>query len=212
MNNVPFSMSEKFTIKGHNGNTIDFNTDDKPGSAAITVDQGSAMNHAIRNTSILALLCLIFSLSGCDETHGETNFSEDLSALREIVDINIQAQSVKWEIFTSPDQTAYRFAIGPTDSVVLVAELFPSDRKAFAELLPGEKTIYASGSARPWLEEPFRNMLQEQTTRTVDLSMKSDCRPLHATLKKTGKRIDGFICRSHGKDLVYLFLADESSN
>jgi hypothetical protein len=152
-------------------------------------------------------VCVFFMLFllGCNMSDEDSKSSTDMAALRNTVNLDIPAKSIRWEIFGSPECTG--MVPGPTDYMTLIAELEPSDAKTFSAMPAGDKTRAVPESVRRWLGESFRSMLEKHKYLTIDLSVESNYRPLKASLKSTGKPVDGFICSDGIKFLVYLNLA-----
>ncbi|MYN18397.1 hypothetical protein GTP81_16725 [Rugamonas sp. FT107W] len=132
--------------------------------------------------------------------------SDKLSALREVVNVQIPATSARWEAFGTPE---YKGGVpGPTDFTTLIAELQPADGAWFAAQNETAGTSFiAPEAARPWLSEPFRHLLAEHKNTTADLSALRDCRPYATTLKKSGSPVQGFVCGGDRRLLLYLTLS-----
>lgn len=154
-------------------------------------------------TCMLPLLCSL----GCTND-AAPKVSTDLIALRKIVNLDIAATSAKWEMFGTPEDTGG--VPGPTDYVTLIAELAPVDDKITAASAPLGSFWLVPGSARPWLSDTFRTMLEKQDNTALYMSKQTHCRDLRATLQQTGKPVQGFACTSAEKTLVYLTVADYS--
>lgn len=131
--------------------------------------------------------------------------SDKLAELRNIVNIQIPATSGRWEVFETPE---YRGGVpGPGDYVTLIGELTPSEQYKFdASARPTGKTFVAPESARAWLSEPFRQLLEKNKGTNANMSGQFDCREYTTTLTKSGKPVSGFLCASADRILIYLTL------
>lgn len=66
------------------------------------------------------VLCNSLLASGCDPK-GNFNESSDVAAFHQLVELDLPAKSVRWEVFGTPE---YSIGVpGPTDFVTLGAEL-----------------------------------------------------------------------------------------
>jgi hypothetical protein len=138
----------------------------------------------------------------------QTEVSNDIVALRNLLELDLSVTKGRWEMFDTPEYTGG--VPGPTDYVTLIAELEPSDQNTFERRPQAGKICIVPESARPWLAEGFRSMLEKHRNSCTDLSSMLNCRTYHAKLKSDGKQFDGFICNDSGKSLVYLTVADYS--
>ncbi|GJI93838.1 hypothetical protein RugamoR57_05560 [Duganella caerulea] len=133
--------------------------------------------------------------------------SDNLSALREVINVQIPAASARWEVFGTPEYTGG--VPGPTDFTTLIAELQPADGAWFASQKETVGTSFiAPEAARPWLSGPFRHLLAEHKNTTADLSTLGDCHPYTTTLKKSGSPVQGFVCGEDRRLLLYLALSE----
>jgi len=166
-------------------------------------------NAFLNNQLLIARGCWMVMLLGCDIIGQPSQMSNDISALQKIVHINSRQTSVRWEIFTSPEQTGLQ--VGPTDSTIMMAELDSWDAAAFSLLPAGETSFYVPEAARPWLSEEFRLLFRKEAGRSIDLSLNLSCRPFASKLKQSGRTAPGFICKSGNKALIYLILESDSA-
>jgi hypothetical protein len=154
----------------------------------------------------MTIITGVLFLDGCSMEDPIPTPSDNLSALREIVNLQIPAKSGRWEVFSTPD---YKGGIpGPTDYTTLVAELESSQLhwlNAFKE--PAGVNYVAPEAGRLWLREPFRQLLLKNKNSRADLSQQSHCRKYQTALKKTDKPVDGFVCADGDHLLVYLTLS-----
>jgi hypothetical protein len=161
-----------------------------------------------RQSNLLAKVLLIGTLiAGCEMANGKS--SNDLTGFRDLVETDVPATSVRWEVFGTPEYSGG--VPGPTDYVTLIAELEPSDQEKFRSRPETGEVWIAPEAARPWLAKEFRSLLQKHANSTTDLSTMPDCRVLRAKIKKSGKPVSGFICNGAGRSLMYLTLVDETA-
>jgi hypothetical protein len=164
------------------------------------------MKFSIRNVMTNSA-CILIAL-GCNAKDETAKVSNDMAGLRQLIDMPLKANFVKWEIFDSPEQTGLQ--LGPTESTILVAEFSPADASFFSTISPGEERFYVPEAERAWLDEQFRSLLRKKTDRIIDLSYKSRCRPITSTIVRTKKPAHGFTCIAKEKMLVYLTLVSDS--
>lgn len=146
------------------------------------------------------VLCLTI-LSGCNRGLSSPNFSDNMAALQEIVELKIQATSARWEISTSPEQTGLQ--VGPTVATILISELIPEDKEDFSKLPVGEEWFYVTEADRAWVDQHFRALFKKKVGRSIDLSRASTCKPDQGKIRKSGKNVPGFTCISENKLLIY---------
>lgn len=164
------------------------------------------MKSSFKSALILLSLAGIIFLEGCSMENHTPSVSDNLSALREVVNVQIPSTSARWEIFGTPE---YKGGVpGPTDFTTLVAELQPTDATWFdSQEEAAGKFFVAPEAVRSWLSEPFRRLLAEYKNTTADLSDRSNCRRYSTTLRKTGSPVSGFICTGDRSLLLYLTLS-----
>jgi hypothetical protein len=159
------------------------------------------------NTNLLALLlaATVFT-TGCDMKHEKS--SDDIGALRQLVEIDVPASSVRWEVFGTPEYTGG--VPGPTYIITLIAEVQPSNEETF-KARPKTGTVWiAPEAARPWLPERFRAILAKHHNNSADLSSMYNCRKFQGKRKANQKPFEGFICDDAGRSLIYLTLWSET--
>lgn len=161
-----------------------------------------------RVVSALSLLSSVFIL-GCTVEDSKTNVSSNIDELRQIVDMPFPAQSVRWEVFGTPE---YHGGVpGPTDFITLVAELKHVNKESHGHLSEEEgKEFIVPGAARPWLDRSFHALLQNNENSMLALPDAHDCRLYKSRLKKTSTPVKGFICSGVDRALVYLTLSAAS--
>ncbi|KRC02739.1 MULTISPECIES: hypothetical protein [unclassified Duganella] len=146
-------------------------------------------------------------LAGCSPDVSKPGVSDDLGKLRGIIELQIPAKSVRWETFGTPEYTGG--VPGPTFLITLVAEL-QADKSWFEEQKDPTGSIYiAPESARTWLSEDLRQILDKDRGGKVDLSNKANCRKFTTTLKKTGEPLEGFVCSRADRILLHLTIWSE---
>lgn len=158
---------------------------------------------------IVSAFCLL-NLSGCDAEEKIKHTSTDAIALKKIVDLNIPANAILWEIYDSPEQSEGGFLPSSPDYTILIAQLDQVDQASIFSLPPGTKIHVGKDTSRPWLDQNFRDLLKSgssDASSTIDTSSKSPCRPFSATYKKTNENAKGVICSVGKKALIYLILA-----
>ncbi|TFW18573.1 hypothetical protein [Duganella callida] len=155
--------------------------------------------------AIAIIACALF-MEGCSMEDPVPAPSDNLSALRDIVNLQIPANSGRWEIFGTPE---YKGGVpGPTDYTTLVAELESSQSHWLENLKePAGVNYVVPEAGRLWLREPFRQLLLKNKNSNADLSQLSNCRKYQTSLRKTGKPVGGFICEDASHLLIYLLLS-----
>lgn len=143
----------------------------------------------------------IFSFGGCSFEDPKPQ-SEDIAALREIINIDFPVKSARWEIFGTPENTGW--VPGPTDFYTLIAELKPEHDWFHAIKEPMDETFIVPEAARPWLTKEFRELLHKNKTSRANLSSQADCRKYSTTVTRSARQLDGFVCKSADKILMYL--------
>lgn len=145
-----------------------------------------------------------FGLGACSSDHDMT-VSHDVDALRAVVRIPERINSAKWETFGTPEYKGW--VPGPTDYIILIAELESSDQPPTTahRNIRGSVAIVPE-AARPWLSTDFRNMLAASKNTTLTLSAKNACEPYRTVMTMSGRPVSGFICVRPGRSLLYLDL------
>jgi len=154
---------------------------------------------------LLALSMLFICLPGCSNNESNKKVSSSMAELQAIVDVPPPIQSIRWEIFGTPE---YHGGVpGPTDFVTLVAEVDRIDEHWFNGL-PNEagSEFIVPGAARLWLSSPFQSILRNKENTALPLPYSSTCRLYRSRLKKTAAPVKGFVCHHSGDALVYLTL------
>jgi hypothetical protein len=136
----------------------------------------------------------------------ETSIAE----LRKRIDIQIPIKSVQWQEFGSPEYLGAG-APGPTDNVILVAEMETSDPNWFK---PEPKSEFimrvVPESARPWLSETFRTEMKKSMPKN-DYRPTIPCKDYSTTFTKTKHPVEGFICAVPGKVLLHLWVSSSGA-
>jgi hypothetical protein len=152
-------------------------------------------------------LCTAILLMGC-ERRVETKGASDVTAFQAIVDVNLPLNSVRWEVFGTPEYVGG--VPGPTDFVTLIAEVTPAQPILIEESKTGEIWI-APEAARPWLRQKFRGIFAKYANKYIDISTIAACKPIQAKLRKTGKLVPGFICNDVDASVLYLTIFNSTS-
>ncbi|WP_426170268.1 hypothetical protein [Pseudoduganella sp. R-34] len=154
----------------------------------------------------ILIAATIFLLCGCSFGDPKPQ-SEDIAALRAIVNLPMEVKSARWEIFGTPDDSGW--VPGPTDFHTLIAEL-EQEQDWFSSLKePAREIFIVPEAARPWLTREFRDLLNRNKNSTAILSSRANCRKYVTTVTKSGRELVGVACNSSGKILVYLPLAPQ---
>lgn len=129
--------------------------------------------------------------------------SDDLAALQYIVAVPAGVTSARWEIFGTPEAT--ELVPGPTDYYTLIAELQPALAPA-AEATGAQRDAIPvmPEAARPWLSDGFRALMEQSRNAHLSLSTHKNCRAYETTVRKSGRRVRGFLCTDAGRTLLYL--------
>ncbi|WP_426105947.1 hypothetical protein [Massilia sp. TSP1-1-2] len=136
----------------------------------------------------------------------ETSIAE----LRKRIDIQIPIKSVQWQEFGSPEYLGAG-APGPTDNVILVAEMQTSESNWFKPEPTSEFIMrVVPESARPWLSEPFKAEMKKSMPRN-DYRPAIACKDYSTTFTKTKNPVEGFICAAQGKVLLYLWISSSGT-
>lgn len=133
-----------------------------------------------------------------------------VAELRDRIDIQIPIESVKWQEFGSPEYLGAG-AAGPTDNVILVAEIVTSDPNWYK---PEPKSNFimrvVPESARPWLSEPFRTEMKNSMPKN-DYRPTIPCKDYSTTFTKTKNPVEGFVCALPGKVLLHLWISSSGT-
>lgn len=90
----------------------------------------------------ILIAATIFLLCGCSFGDPKPQ-SEDIAALRAIVNLPMEVKSARWEIFGTPDDSGW--VPGPTDFHTLIAEL-EQEQDWFSSLKAGPGNFHCSRS------------------------------------------------------------------
>lgn len=135
----------------------------------------------------------------------KNSVSEDVGALKSIVQLPAETTSARWQIFGTPEYTSG--VPGPTDYMTLIAELNPDDKLWTALPNEGPADVYiVPEAARPWLPNEFRMLLDKSKNANLTVSNKNNCKPYATRLTKTGRQVSGFICKGANRLLLYLIV------
>lgn len=139
-------------------------------------------------------------------TNADQTPSQDLAALRAKIKLDLPARSVSWEVFGTPE---YKGGVpGPTDLQTLIAELVLTDsefRSSTKLALAGEVFI-APESPRGWLSPGFKTLMERSRNSTEDMGRTHGCFKYQTNLIESGRAVNGFLCLSANRALLYLTL------
>jgi hypothetical protein len=159
----------------------------------------------LRFCACAAFVAVATTLGGCSNDGIRSGPSTDIAALRAIVRIPDDTKSVRWEVFGTPE---YHGGVpGPTDYMTLVAELKADDTLWHALPKEGPSDVYiVPDAARAWLSNDFRQLLDKNKNAILTVSQKNDCKPYDTQLSKSGKPVDGFVCKGADRYLLYMMV------
>lgn len=146
-------------------------------------------------------LFALLTLAACDPVSSPRH-SDNRTALLNLVKLDLPIGTARWEVFGTPEYTGG--VPGPTDYVTLIAEVAPAIPAAGTNT--GETAWITPGVARPWLSPDFKSVFAQHSNSNTLLSHVGDCRSLHATLTKSGEKVQGFLCSGKASSVVYLTL------
>jgi hypothetical protein len=169
-------------------------------------EQNLAMNYIKRSALALVFTAISIALEGCDMKDSQQDVSRDISGLSKVINLNIPASFAQWEIFGTPE---YKGGVpGPTDFVTLIAELHAVPKDWINLNSAAEEPIYiVPEAARPWLSPAFRTFLDEKKNSNADMAAHPECRRYLTSMKKTGQKVDGFVCAQADNILLYITLS-----
>jgi len=152
---------------------------------------------------LTSLLFMALVLSGCDS---ENKYSDDKAALLKLVKLDLPFDTVRWEVFGTPEQS---FPVpGPTDFYTLVVEIAPAVPRSGT---PSAQAVWiAPEAARSWLSPAYQSLFTEYRNGRVQLSSMPGCRPLETEVATSGRRLQGFLCSNAASSVAYLMLSDGS--
>ena len=129
----------------------------------------------------------------------------DVAALKALVNLDVPIKAAKWEVFRSPDDGGFMPSQDPY--TILIAELTPSDPAWAPELktLSSGRDDVMPDSARIWISEPFQSLLKNATNKDGPLAA-FGCGEFVASMTRSGRTVDGYICPHSGKVLIYLVI------
>ena len=129
----------------------------------------------------------------------------DVGALKALVNLDVPIKAAKWEVFRSPDDGGFMPSQDPY--TVLIAELTPSDPAWAPELkaLSSGRDDVMPDSARTWISEPFQSLMKNATNKDGPLAA-FGCGELVASMTRSGRAVEGYVCPHSGKVLIYLVI------
>lgn len=156
------------------------------------------------NNSRRTFFFLSFILTGCQTNDHPP--STDIDELKNIVKIDTNLKSARWEIFTTPE---YQDGVpGPTDYISLVIEIENSAIEMMPKSSQPGMIWIAPEAARPWMTKETRLFFERFKNKTVDIAAQKNCNRVTAWLSRTNKQIDGIACKKPTSGLIYFVLAD----
>lgn len=156
---------------------------------------------------LLAIALTVFTVSKISDLVNpdpRLKIHTDVAELKNMLDLDIPIAAVKWQIFSSPEDDGILWPAQDAQSI-LIAEIDLADASWFNTRapLPGTRSI-ALESARPWLSEPFKILVGDAAKNKNRLANDQPCGLYEASIKKSGRIVDGYICKIAGKILLYL--------
>ena len=140
-------------------------------------------------------------MSNADQTP-----SLDLAALQAKVKLDLPVRSASWEVFGTPE---YKGGVpGPTDLQTLIAELVLTDVnfKSNSKLARAGEVFIAPESPRGWLSPGSKRLMEHARNSTEDMGRVHGCVRYDTTLVESGRAVNGFLCVSANRALLYLTL------
>jgi hypothetical protein len=136
----------------------------------------------------------------------ENGDSDDIAALNLIVKIDAHLQTVRWEIFSTPE---YKGGTpGPTDYVSLVAEAeIPGRDNLFKSRQSGEIWM-APEVSRAWMKKENLFFLEKYKNKKIDVSVVKNCWIISAKYLKKNTTVEGLICKTSSNYIIYMILED----
>jgi hypothetical protein len=127
----------------------------------------------------------------------------DSAELRNTIDIDIPMKAAKWQIYQWPTDDGFL----PTPDVytLLVAEIELADPGWYKPDGQLKSMQLKKDAARPWLSDAFKSLMTKAATDNRALA-DANCGTFNASIKTSGRPVNGFICASQGKVLLYLTL------
>lgn len=157
-----------------------------------------------RKFSMLVVLLGNAGLIGCD-ARNQAKYSSDINTFRELIVLDFDFKSVRWEVFTTPE---YVDGIpGPTDYVTLIAEIEASDLSSFQGQPEHGSVWIVPRAGRPWLSKKFFDFLDSYANKKMELPAKFLCRKIRSQSKKATRIIEGIACTDSKHILLYMDLS-----
>jgi len=152
-----------------------------------------------------SLLFLILTACKMNEHSG----SNDPDALNKIIRLEVNLQTVRWEIFTTPE---YQEGVpGPTDYISLVIETNDFVTSEISQNSTSGLIWIAPEAARPWMTKESKLFFDRFKNQTIDIASQKNCSSVSAWLVKTNKKIEGITCKNSLNRLMYFVLEDYTS-
>ncbi len=149
---------------------------------------------------IIAVVIALF-LWGMSTPRPAPLAKSDSTELRQFINIDIPITSVKWEIFRSPDDS---FFPAPDVYSILIADIELSDPSWYKPrpVLTTRGDVMPE-SAREWLSQPFKDLMH-RAPRDDNALAAFKCSEFSTSIKSSGRVVDGYICPSPGRVLLYI--------
>jgi hypothetical protein len=143
--------------------------------------------------------------AGC--TENERGPSNNMAELVDYIQVAMPLSDGQWEIVRTPEHN--RGVPGPSDFVTLIAEVSPVDDRKFKEMsIPAGKQFVVPEASRKWLSSKFRSMLHERRSKYGELPAALNCKKYETTIRKSKRKVEGFICQDGRAYLLYILLDD----
>lgn len=159
---------------------------------------------AVGTSATIIVGCIIGFIWLVSASNGPRPVSENVDALREIVNLGVPITAVRWQISESPESGLLPNPEGVTS---LVAEIELADPGWFKQRTTGPVAIIPEGnSARGWMGESFATTLRSLGEKHGTTPAGIECKKIEASVAKTNRPVDDFICRGNSNMLLYLTL------
>ena len=130
--------------------------------------------------------------------------STDVHQLLSIIKLPVKVESAKWEVFFYPEDQP-SFIPASTEQKILIAEVRSPESGWFTNADDRPVFVPTYNAVRHWLSSESKILLQNERLDTDE----NNCNPLSTTLR-SGRAVDGYVCKSGQSALVYIVLFDES--
>jgi hypothetical protein len=139
---------------------------------------------------------------GCSMNESTAAVSTDVDELRSVLAFKFPVESVKWEMFSTPESSGVG---GATDFVSIVAEFSSSRALAeYASTSQGGKVFVVPGAQRGWLSKQSADLLGKIRNSAIDVAEWPSCRRIEVSGAKSGRPLKAFVCNHGSISLLYL--------